>query len=39
MVKMRILENIFRMENICMESSKIINYLAQSDKPDPRLRY
>jgi hypothetical protein len=29
MVKKRILWNILKMENICRESSKIINYLAQ----------
>jgi hypothetical protein len=27
------------MENICRESFKIINYLAQSAEPDPGLRY
>jgi hypothetical protein len=33
------MENILKMENICMKSSKIINYSAQSAEPDPGLQY
>jgi hypothetical protein len=39
MVKKRILGNILKMENIHSESSKIINYSAQSADLDPGLRF
>jgi hypothetical protein len=38
-VKKRLLGNIIRNWNICGESTKIINYSAQSDKADPGQQY
>jgi hypothetical protein len=39
MAKKRILENIFKWQIDYRESSKVINYLAESAEPNPMLQY